>query len=129
NITVKTAYSGKTYNTYLKVKDDTGTVAAWAKKGTYTINQAPQLEAITPSLGTGWANGPQVFTTTYIDPDGWQKIQLVYFLMNTSITKTNCLYAYYNQNSNKLYLRDNNNSSWLGGYAPGSSNIIENSLC
>jgi hypothetical protein len=127
NITFKPAYSGKTYNTYLKVKDDAGSATAWAKKGTYTINQAPQLGTITPSSGTGWTNAPQTFTTTYIDPDGWQKIKLVYFLMNTSTVKTNCLYAYYNQNTNKLYLRDNANSAWLGGYAPGSSNIIENS--
>lgn len=36
-------------------------------------------------------------------------------------------YAYYDQNTNKLYVRDNAGTTWLGGYAPGSSNVIENS--
>jgi len=51
----------------------------------------------------------------------------VYFLVNTSSSGANSLYAYYDQNTNKLYLRNDANSSWLGGYAPGSGNTIENS--
>jgi hypothetical protein len=48
-------------------------------------------------------------------------------LINTSTGGRDCFYGYYNQNTNKLYLRNNANTSWLGGFTPGSSNIIENS--
>jgi len=128
NITFKSAYSGKSYNTYLYIKDDTGGYAGWAKKGTYTVNCTPQVGTITPSLGTGSVETPQNFTATYSDLDGWQNIQYVYFLINTSSSSnSNCLYVYYNQNTNKLYLRDDANTSWLGGFDPGSANVIENS--
>ncbi|MEK9148764.1 MAG: hypothetical protein AAB267_01815, partial [Candidatus Desantisbacteria bacterium] len=128
NITFKPAYSGKTYNTYLYIKDDIGGKAGWTKKGTYTVNSSPQIGTITPASGIGQVETTQVFTTTYSDADGWQHIQYVYFLINTSSSNnSNCLYAYYNQNTNKLYLRDDANTSWLGGFDPGSANVIENS--
>jgi len=128
NLTFKPAYSGKAYNTYLYITDDTGGKAGWTKKGTYTVNYTPAVGTITPASGTGAVETPQTFTATYSDADGWQNIQYVYFLLSTSTSATtNTLYAYYNQNTNLLYLRDDANTSWLGGFAPGSGNVIENS--
>ena len=127
NITFKPSYSGKSYKTYLKIKDDTGGSAGFTQKGTWTVNRPPTLGTITPSSGTGAVEVPQTFTTTYSDLDGWQNIQLVYFLINTSTSGANCPYFYYNQNTNKLYLRNDSNTAWLGGFAPGSANTIENS--
>ena len=127
NLTFKAAYSGKTYNTYLRIVDDTGGYVNWTKKGTYTVNRSPTVGTITPASGTGAVEVAQIFTTTYSDPDGWQNIQYVYFLINTSTSGTNCPYFYYNQNTNKLYLRNDANTAWLGGYAPGSNYVIENS--
>ncbi|MBF0522504.1 MAG: hypothetical protein HQL24_05540 [Candidatus Omnitrophica bacterium] len=128
NVTFKTAYSGKTFNLYLAAKNDAGTSVTFSNKGTYTINSAPALGAVTPSSGTGTAGVQKIFTTTYTDSDGWQNIQLAYFLISTSSTAlTNCFYGYYDQNANKLYLRNDANTAWLGGYAPGSANTIENS--
>jgi hypothetical protein len=37
------------------------------------------------------------------------------------------VYTYYNQDTNLLYLRNDAGTSWLGGFAPGSANIIQNS--
>ena len=51
----------------------------------------------------------------------------MYLLINTSASGLNFFYGYYNQNSNKLYLRDDANTAWLGGFSPASANIIENS--
>jgi len=128
NITFKLAYSGKAYNTYLYIKDDTAGKAGWTKKGTQTVNSTPTLGTIAPASGTGAVETPQTFTATYSDADGWQNIQYVYFLLSTSTSATtNTLYAYYNQNTNLLYLRDDANTVWLGGFTPGSSNVIENS--
>ena len=128
NVTFKPAYSGKAYNTYLKIIDDTAGSAGWIQKGVYTVNVAPDLGTSTPSSGTGYAGTAQTFTAAYSDADGWQNIQYVYFLISTSSSAlTNCSYLYYDQNTNKLYLRNDANSAWLGGFAPGTSNIIENS--
>jgi len=88
---------------------------------------SPTLGTISPSSGTGRINVQQVFITTYSDPDGWQNIQYVFLLINPSASGTNGFYGYYNQNTNKLYLRNDANNTWLGGFAPGSNNIIENS--
>lgn len=127
NITFKPAYSGKNYNTYLKAADDTAGATGWVKKGVYAVTYPPQLGAVSPASGACQINIPQVFSAVYSDQDGWENLQYLYFLINTSTSGANCLYGYYNQNTNKLYLRNDANTAWLGGYAPGSANIIENS--
>ncbi|HAH20467.1 MAG: hypothetical protein A2Y00_08875 [Omnitrophica WOR_2 bacterium GWF2_43_52] len=127
NVTFKPAYSGRTYNTYLRAVDDASGSASWASKGTYTVNRSPLVGTITPSTGSGQISIAQTFTATYTDSDGWQNLQQVYLLINSSTGTTNCFYGYYNQNTNLLYLRNDDNTSWLGGYAPGSNNTIENS--
>lgn len=127
NITFKPIYSGKIYKTYLKVVDDTAAIAGFTQKGTYTVNRTPTVGIITPYSGTGQANVAQAFTTSYIDPDGWWSIQYVHLLINSAINGANCFYGYYNQNLNKLYIRNDAGNTWLGGYAPASANTIENS--
>lgn len=127
DIAFKPVYSGKTYNTYLYVKDDTNGAAGWTKKGTYTVNRPPQVGSITPVNGTSNSNEQVTFSATYSDSDGWQNIKYVYLLFNTSTAGVNCFYGYYNQNTNKLYLKNDANTSWLGGFTPGSNNVIENS--
>lgn len=93
----------------------------------YAANSPPQVGTITPSSGTSAPNQTVTFTTTYTDPDGWKNIQYVNLLINTIVNGANCFYGYYNQNTNKLYLRNDANTSWLGGFAPGSTNTIKNS--
>ena len=127
NLTFKPAFSGKAYSTYLSVVDDTGGKVNLTKKGTYTVNTAPVNSSVTPSSGQGAPDTYQTFSTVHSDADGWQNIQYVYFIINTSASGTNGIYLYYNQNTNLLYLRNDANNAWLGGFAPGSSNVIENS--
>lgn len=129
NITFKSTYSGQLFNTYLKVVDDALGTVNWTKKGTYTVNTTPAVGTITPASGTGAVNTPVTFTATYTDLDGWQNIQYVHLLINTSTGYVNCAYLYYDLNSNLLYLRDNANTTWGNGYAPGSANMLENSYC
>ncbi|MDP3790723.1 MAG: glucoamylase family protein [Candidatus Omnitrophota bacterium] len=127
SVTFKPAFKG-VKNSYLYVKDIAGAYNGWVKKGTWTIaNKAPSVGAVTPSSGTSYSDQAINFTATYSDPDGWQNIQLVRFLINTSTSGTRCLYVYYDLASNKLYIRNDGNTAWLGGYAPQSSNIIESS--
>lgn len=88
---------------------------------------APTAGTIMPASGTSVPNAAVNFTTTFSDTDGWQNIQYVYLLVNKDTSGANCCYVYYDQNSNKLYIRNDFDTLWLGGYAPGSSYIIENS--
>lgn len=128
SISFKNGYSGKTYNSYLYAKDDTGKYVGWTKKGAYTVNQCPGLGTVAPSAGTGAAGAAQIFTAVYSDSDGWQNLMTVNLLINTIANGGYCFSAYYNQNTNKLYLWNDSGTAVLGGYAPGSGYVIENSF-
>jgi hypothetical protein len=126
-VTIKPPFTGAK-NTYLYVRDDTNTYVNLTKKGTWNIpNSAPQPPTVIPSFGASIPNTAFNINVTYPDPDTWLNLQNVYLLVNTSVTPANCLYVYYSQNNNKLYLRNDANTSWLGGYVPGAANVIENS--
>jgi hypothetical protein len=128
SVTFKTTFTG-TKNTYLYVKDNVGAYQGWVKKGTWKINpnSNPSVGTVSPSNGSSTVNVAANFATTYSDPNTWEDIQYVYFLINTSTSGSKCFWGYYNQNTHKLYLRNNANTGWLGGYAPGSNYTIENS--
>ncbi|MCK9614271.1 MAG: Ig-like domain-containing protein [Candidatus Omnitrophica bacterium] len=113
--------------TYLYVKDDANAYKSWTQKGTWISNRPPVIGTITPASGSTSPNQQVMFTTTFSDPDGYKNIQYGLFLINTSASQVNCLYAYYNQNTNKFYLANDTGSSWLGGFTPKSTNVIENS--
>lgn len=125
NVTFKSTFIG-TRNAYLYVYDKSSASAGWAQKATWTINAPPQIGTITPSSGTSNQNTAVSFTTTCIDPNGYQDVLYSYFIINTGLYSTGGLYAYYDANASKLYLA-NDSGSMTGGYAPGSASIIENS--
>jgi hypothetical protein len=128
SVTLKAPFTGSK-NTYLYVRDDSNAYVSFTKMGTWAIpNNTPQNVSVTPSFGASVPNTIFSITSAHLDPDTWLNIQYVYLLISASSTAlTNSPYLYYNQNSNKLYVRNDANSAWLGGYAPGSANVIENS--
>ncbi len=89
-------------------------------------NHRCQVGAITPSNGNSNSNQAVLFTTTYTDADGYADIKYAYFLVNTSTSQLNCFSAYYDSAANKLYIYNDSETIWMGGYAPGSVNVIEN---
>lgn len=119
--------NGKTYYFSVKAKNGAGLESNAGYSDGIIVDNQPLVGTIVPSSGTSRKNQAVNFVTTYLDVDGWQNIQYVYLLFNTSIDGAKCFYGYYNQNTNRLYLRNNANTGWIGGYAPGSSYIIENS--
>src|SRR3989338_11628397 len=125
-VTFKPTFTGAK-KTYLYVRDDAGTYSGWKQKGTWLINTPPEANSITPSSGSSKPDEAVSFTTTYSDLDGWQNIQHTRLLINSYLNNAKCFNGYYNQNSNKLLLRNDANTGWLGGYTPGSSQTIENS--
>lgn len=87
----------------------------------------PVVGTITPSSGVSTVNQAVTFTTTYTDADGVQDIRYPYFLVNVSTSSVNAFCAVYDQFTNKLYLRNDANTSWLGGIVVGTIAVIENS--
>jgi len=90
-------------------------------------NLVPRVVSLTPSSGSAPAETPLDFTTVYSDGNGYQDLRYGLLLINTSINGSNGFYGYCNPSTNKLYLRNDAGNKWLGGFAPGSANIIENS--
>lgn len=95
---------------------------------TYVMYAKPlsEVENHLPLVGT-LTNKQMLLATTYSDADGWENIKYAALLINTRVNGKNCFFGRYNQNSNRLYLRDNDNRKWRGGFTPGSDEIIENS--
>jgi hypothetical protein len=126
-ITFKTPFVGNK-KSYLLVSDLSKTSSGWQELGSVSIpNNIPVAVSITPSSGAFNVNTPYTFTTTVSDPDGYQNLYQCRFLINSYLSGSNCALLFYDRLTNKLYLRNDTNSSWLGGFSPGSANIIENS--
>jgi hypothetical protein len=116
-------------NVYLNAIDSAGNSTGLVQKGIVVIgtNYAPQVGAISPSSGVNAPDRPITFTATYTDANSYKDIQDARLLVNTTASSANGLCVYYDSFANKLYLANDTGDAWLGGYAPGSSNIIENS--
>lgn len=63
----------------------------------------------------------------YTDVDGGEHITDADLLFNTSLSYPNAAWLRYDQKENLLYLRNDDNTAWLGGETPGSATVIENS--
>ncbi|MDO8588457.1 MAG: C10 family peptidase [Armatimonadota bacterium] len=133
-LTLKSTLSGKTCGAWLYVYDDGGLHDGWDKMADFTIsgpvaNQPPVDVSLSPNTGTIQSGGKMAFTTVYSDPDGCGNLQASYLLLNNVLAASNAAYFKYDAAADRLYLRNNTDTSWLGGYAPGTANTIENSFC
>ncbi len=87
----------------------------------------PTVDSLIPNDSRALSGAPLNFTSSFSSASGWQNIKDVYFVINTGPSFENRFYGYYNQDTNKFYLRNDDNTAWLGSYAPGEDKIIENS--
>lgn len=95
----------------------------------YAANSAPAVGTITPSSGTVNVNQSITFTTTYSDSNGYQDISYAYFLINASLNSSAGFQGVYDRAANKVYLCNDSGNGWIGGFTPGTANVIENSYC
>ena len=112
---------------YVKFKDNSENWSTAYSDSITLTNQIPQAGAIIPSSGQSTSSETALFTATYTDNNGWQDILEALLLINDKTNNKNCFYGSYNRKTNKLCLRDNADSKWLGSFTPGSTKIIENS--
>jgi hypothetical protein len=90
-------------------------------------NHAPTLGTITPSSGSSPAGGSAPFITSWRDEDGWRDLKHCYFHIGASPALPNNVTLMYNRIKNKLWIRSDDGTTWLGGCTPGDNVTIENS--
>ena len=126
-ITLKPVLTGKTLNEWLYVGDRDGHGDGWNLAGEITPgSSAPANVSVSPASGIVPTNQQVTFTAVHSDPNGFADLKASYMLINTTQSGVNAAYVLYDGAANKLFLRDDANSAWLGGFAPGSANTIEN---
>lgn len=92
-----------------------------------TVNQPPTVVSLTPS---GYSSMPtywRSFTTTYEDLNGYSDLRNVYLMWNTTSATENIQQFRYDVLARKVYIRNNANTDWVGGFAPGSAVQLTNS--
>ncbi|MFH1593791.1 MAG: cellulase family glycosylhydrolase, partial [Candidatus Omnitrophota bacterium] len=127
NLSFKEEFSNKLKNIYLKAMDDAYAKTSYVQKGTWTVigNQPPQTGTVTPASGSSFTGEEVVFSTTYMDPNGWEDLYYGLFQINKDLSLPGSVYCYYYQNHNILFIYKDG-TGWIGGYTPGSANTIEN---
>jgi len=130
-VTFKAPFAGRVYNLYVAGVDYSGLNSGWQNIGAWgvgTVGYPPCVGAVNPPLGTSRAGDAAYLVTQFGDPDGVDNLKIVYLLVAQSPSVSgDAVYLAYNRDLNKIFLRNDANTAWLGGYAPGSANTIENS--
>jgi hypothetical protein len=124
--TPKAKWAGTTRNLYLFVRDKANQSDGFEQFGTWQIKGGPTNLSVTPNSGSSATGTERTLTTRHSDPDGAGDISFAYVRINATNSGTNALWAYYNAVANKLYLRNDADTAWVGGFAPGSNNTISN---
>ncbi len=103
------------------------TEAPIATRAPTADNHPPLAAGVRPGSGYAKAGMLQLFTTTWIDADGWQDLDRCLFLIGVNTGTASCAYLRYSPAKNRLFLLDDAGEQWLGGVEPGSSGTIANS--
>jgi len=130
-VTFKAPFAGKVRNLYVQAVDKGGKRSGWETIGAWgvgTEGYPPCVGAVNPPSGSSEAGAVAHFATQFSDPDGLSNLQIVYFLVSQlPSTKVASACVAYNADVGKVFLRNDADTGWLGGYAPGSAHTIENS--
>ena len=120
------AFSGSK-GVYEEVFNSAGQNGGWFQVGTWTVGTsllAP--DSIFPPSGTG---GTQTFLFTGSSPNGFGYIDAMWLQFNWSLESAGGCFVIYSQTGNAIWLVNDTGSQWLGGYAPGTNNLLSNSQC
>jgi uncharacterized repeat protein (TIGR01451 family) len=90
-------------------------------------NAKPTLGTVAPATGSGPTGVTTYFTTTWKDANGWADLKQCYFHIGADASIVGNVTLLYNAAKDRLWLRSDDGSAWLGGCAPGTDDTIENS--
>ncbi|MHB1459429.1 MAG: hypothetical protein ACYC0V_21160, partial [Armatimonadota bacterium] len=127
-ISMKPSFAGTTSQAWMRVTNKTGQVDPWKQMGEFSVlpDPTPVNVSLTPNAGTLTIDERTTLTSEYSDAAGYLNIKSCYLMMNSGVTTTGAGYAFYDAVKNKLYLRQTGSSTMIGGFAPGSPNVINN---
>jgi hypothetical protein len=115
---------------YLRATDKSNNRTGWEAVGSWgvgTNGSPPCVGAITPANGSSNAGAQVILQSDFSDLDGWQDLKMAYILIGPlPSSNSDSVYVAYNQDVNKISLRNDTNTGWLGGYPPGTNATIEN---
>ena len=84
----------------------------------YRRPSGPVNTSVTPASGYVAAPGEVTFTTVQTDLGGGGDIKASYLLINATPDGRNAIYLYYDAVKNQLFLRNDANTAWHGGWRP-----------
>ena len=90
----------------------------------FSTNDPPTVGTIDPSSGISLPYQGKTFTTTFMDPNGFQDLSYCMLMINTEINPLNCCYVRYTLDENAFSLMNDSGDTFL---APDESNLIQNS--
>lgn len=127
-VVFRQSFSGRAYNLYSVASDRATSELAlpWVGSGTYSVSAVPQPVSVSPTTGSSVPGARVTHTARYRDADGAGHIREALLLVNTRVAGASAVYALYNPQTNKLYLRNDANTGWLGGVTPGGSGTVAN---
>jgi hypothetical protein len=95
--------------------------------GTWTVSEKPSTGGTSPVAGSAAAGTALNFWANYVDSDGYSDVKEAHFLMNTPASEAGGLWAYYDKTTNLVWLRNDDNTGWVGSCAVGSAGTLSNS--
>jgi len=116
-----------TRHVYLQAAD-AGATSSWGNFGIWTVaTPLPSVVGLTPASLSGDAGSSGTLTATYADSAGYGTLTKVQVCLGGLTYPATSLYAAYFPGTNLLYLYNASNVA-VGGFAPGSNNVITTPL-
>lgn len=104
---------------------DSGYIDSWSITAHYEGTE-PRIVGATPAYGQSCAEEIQAFVTTVEDPEDPTALHTVEYLFDAGAWMVDAVRLKYDRVQDKLYLRDADNTAWLGGNQPGEDAVLEN---
>ncbi len=125
---LKAPFSSKNLNGYMYVQDETSLTDGWERMGIY-YNVKPQVVSIDPNAGPLPIDTKTTLSSVYRDLNGYADLRKCYMLVCDGFTQANAMLLLYDKATNKVYLKNDANSSWGIGYTVGTDVTLSNSQC
>lgn len=120
-------WAGTRQNVWLFCSDRGNLLDAFEIKGSWTLsgNTAPTNVDLAPATISSTINSAQGLNATYGDLNGNANLSQVILRIGPNLTTG--VQVFYDCVNNKLYMANDAGTGYIGGFAPGSANIISNS--
>jgi CSLREA domain-containing protein len=124
SLSANASWNATTQKLFMYVQDKEGLTDGFDAMGTWSISHSPSNGTVSPNSGSSATGAARTLTATYSDPDGATDLTEARIYVSSSLSGAPALQGYYNAGNNRLYLRNAANTAWLGGYGPGTNNVI-----